>query len=67
MRIRYQTNPKVALFGLAVSLGLIFGAQELTGVHAAQKVQADVENVHEVIQIAPVSTVSEAAVDRRAC
>ena len=28
MRARYQTNPKIAAFGLILSLGLILGAQE---------------------------------------
>ena len=28
MRVRYQSKPKVAAFGIILSLGLIFGAQE---------------------------------------
>ncbi|NNM33115.1 MAG: hypothetical protein HKO53_08615 [Gemmatimonadetes bacterium] len=28
MRARYQTNPKIAAFGLILSLALILGAQE---------------------------------------
>lgn len=28
MRVRYQTNPKIAALGLMLSLGLILGAQE---------------------------------------
>ena len=67
MRIRYQTNPKVALLGLALSLGLIFGAQEFNSALAAHEARADIEAVGDVIKIEPVKAVVDASLDQRTC
>ena len=50
MRTRYQTNPKIAVFGMILSLGLIFGAQE---VMSATKTTQESEE-HEASLVAPL-------------
>lgn len=66
MRARYQTNPKIAAFGLILSLGLILGAQE-----AEKRPAAEVEAVEhsQVLEVEPASTEVrvEARLDLLAC
>ncbi len=51
MRARYQTNPKVAAFGLILSLGLILGGQE-----AEKRPVADADAVEhgQLLDVEPV-------------
>ena len=67
MRARYQTNPKVAAFGLIVSLGLILGGQEAD----RRPVEDDAAAVEhsQVLEVESVSTEAgvEARLDLLAC
>jgi len=66
MRARYQTNPKVAAFGLILSLGLILGGQQ-----AEKRPAADANAVDhgQLFDIEPVSSKAdvEAHLDLLAC
>lgn len=70
MRARYQSNPRVAILGMALSLGLIFGAQELAGVWNGpeQAVEVEVEAAGSaVLSVEPASRPVVEPVDQRTC
>lgn len=58
MRARYQTNPKIAAFGLILSLGLILGAQE-----AQRRPAVSVDHAAEQAPLMNIESASEHAVD----
>ena len=72
MRARYQSNPRVAILGMALSLGLIFGSQELAGGWSAPEpaVEAEIEaagSAAPALSVEPASRAVAQPVDQRTC
>lgn len=67
MRVRYQTNPKIALLGILVSLGMIYGAQEAQSVLAARNVEAKIKAAGEVVSVESATTLRDIPLDQQTC
>lgn len=74
MRARYQTNPRIAIFGMALSLGLIFGAHQVNGTPAerdeAVEVEVEVDAASRTearVTVEPAARDVTPVVDQRTC